>query len=128
MIGIKIGGLEFCKHKLVSARHVQGQIAVAIEIAMEEPALPVSMNRIIGGIQIQNDFFGHLSGGLDKGVDKELIDCFFRVIYLFDNMKTLRSRSGIGYDIPEDNKPQRGGAAVWSISHLIRISDTPWLR
>ncbi len=83
MSGIKIRGLEFCQQKLVPAKHVQGQIAVAIEIAMEEPALLMTMKRIIGGIQIQNDFFGDLSGGLDKGINKELIDCFFGVVYLF---------------------------------------------
>jgi len=43
----------------------------------------MSMKRIIGGIQIQNDFFGYLSGSLDKGVDEELIDRFFGVVNLF---------------------------------------------
>jgi len=43
----------------------------------------MTMKRIIGRIQIDDDFFGSLPGGFDKGVDKELIDCFFRVIDLF---------------------------------------------
>jgi hypothetical protein len=80
MTGIKIGGLEFSQQKLIPAKHVQGQIAVAIEIAMEEPTLLMTMKRIIGGIQIQNDFFGYFPGSLDKGVNEKLIDRLFGVI------------------------------------------------
>jgi hypothetical protein len=49
---------------------------------MEEPTFLMSMKRVIGSIQIQNDFFGDLSGSFDKGVNKELIDRFFAVLNL----------------------------------------------
>ena len=42
-------------------------------------------------------------------------------------MKTLRPGCGIGYNLPETYKPYREDAVVWSISYLIRISDTPCL-
>ena len=83
MTRIKIRCFELCQQKLVPAKQVQGQIAVAIVVAVEEPTLLVSIKRIIGGIQIQNDFFGYLSRSLHKGVDKELIDCFFGIVNLF---------------------------------------------
>jgi hypothetical protein len=49
---------------------------------MKEPTFLVSMKWIIDSIQIQNDLFGYLAGGLDKGVDEELVDCFFAVVDL----------------------------------------------
>ena len=85
MSGIKIRGPEFGQQQLIPTEHVQGQIAVAVIESMEEPTFLMSMKRIIGSIQIQNDFFGYLSAGLDKGVDEELVDCFIGVVGCYDS-------------------------------------------
>jgi len=82
MSGILIRGFQFGQQQLLPAEHVQRQIMLAIVVAIEEPAILVPMKQIIGGIQIQNDFFGDLFRSLHKGVDEEPIDRFFAVVDL----------------------------------------------
>ena len=38
---------------------------------MEEPSLLMPMQRVIGGIQIQNDLLRRPAGAVQKGIDKE---------------------------------------------------------
>ena len=41
-----------------AAEHIERQIAVAVVIAVEEPALLMAMQRILGGVEVENDLFG----------------------------------------------------------------------
>jgi hypothetical protein len=41
--------------QMASAEHVKRQIAVAVVIAVEEPALLLAVHRIVGGVEIEND-------------------------------------------------------------------------
>ena len=45
------------RQQVPAAEDVERQVAVAIIIAMEEPAFLLAVQRIVGGIQIEDDLF-----------------------------------------------------------------------
>ena len=57
-----------------AAEHVQRQIAVAVIVAVEEAALLVTMQRIIGGIEIEDDPFRRLLVRLEEEFDEQALD------------------------------------------------------
>lgn len=46
---------------MTTAKDVQRQIAVMIIITVDEPCLLVAVDRIVGGIEIEDDLFGRAS-------------------------------------------------------------------
>ena len=55
--------------QLLAAEHVQRQVAVAVVVAVEEAALLLAVQRVVGGVEVQHQFLG---GDLEAG--DELID------------------------------------------------------
>jgi hypothetical protein len=53
-----------------ATEYVERQVAVAIIIAVEEPALLVPMDRVIRGIQIQGDLTWWRPEGIEEEVDE----------------------------------------------------------
>ncbi len=61
--------------QMPTAEHVQRQITVAIVIAVEEPSLLLTVQRIIGRIRIENDLLGRAFMRFQKQVDQKSPDC-----------------------------------------------------
>ena len=59
---------------MLSAKHVQRQIAVIVVVAVIEAPLLLSIQDIVGGIQIQNDLLGSLRMRLQKQIHQQRID------------------------------------------------------
>src|SRR5207248_5256288 len=59
---------------MATAEHVQGKIAVAIVIAVEEPALLLAVQWIIGRIEIENDLPRGAFVRLQEQLDQKLSD------------------------------------------------------
>ena len=68
------GAPQLGLQQMASAEHVQRQIAVAIVIAVEEPAFLLAMQRIIGGIEIENDLAGRALVRLQEQIDHQPLD------------------------------------------------------
>ncbi len=47
---------------LLSAKHVQRQITIAVVIAVEEPPLLLAVQRQVGGVHVQDDLSRQPSG------------------------------------------------------------------
>ena len=59
---------------MFSREDVQRQVAVVAVVAVKEPSFLVAMDRIVGGIQVQNDLRGLRFVGRDKRVDHPPVD------------------------------------------------------
>jgi hypothetical protein len=57
-----------------AAEHIERQIAVAIVIAVEEPALLMAVQRIVGGIEIKDDLLRRPCVGLEEQIDEQPLD------------------------------------------------------
>jgi len=59
---------------MAAAEHVERQIAVAIVIAVEEPALLLAVQRIIRRIEVENDLFRRALMRIQEQLDQESLD------------------------------------------------------
>src|SRR5215467_11217764 len=57
-----------------AAEDVQRQIAIAVVIAVKEAALLVPVQRVVGGIEVENDSLGRLPVRVQKQIDKQRLD------------------------------------------------------
>ena len=71
------------------AEHVQRQIAVAIVVAVEEATFLVAVQRIVRGIEVENDLLGRRPVRLEEEVDEQPLD---RRAVMADLMVTARAR------------------------------------
>ena len=62
-------GPQVGAQQLLAAEHVQRQVAVAVVVAVEEAALLLAVQRVVGGVEVQHQLFGR---GLEAG--DELLD------------------------------------------------------
>ncbi len=53
--GIDVGGAQLGRQQMPAAEHVQRQIAVAVVIAVEEVSLLMPVQRVVGGVEIEDD-------------------------------------------------------------------------
>ena len=54
--GVDVGGTQITYQQLVAAEDVQRQKAILVVKAVEEAAFLAAMHRIVGGVEIQNEF------------------------------------------------------------------------
>ena len=59
---------------MAAAEHIERQVAVAIIIAVEEPALLMTVQRVIGGVEVERDLPGRPSVRLEEKVDEQSLD------------------------------------------------------
>ena len=62
------------RQQMPAAEHIQRQVAVAIVVAVEEPPLLMAMQRIVGGVEVENDLSGRLCVRLEEEVDEQGLD------------------------------------------------------
>ena len=57
-----------------AAKYVERQIAVVVVIAVEETVFLMSVQRVVGGVEIEGDLQRRRQMGVDKQVDKQALD------------------------------------------------------
>ena len=57
-----------------AAEHVERQVAVAIVVAVEEPPFLMAVQRVVGGVEVDDDLFGRLRVRLEEEVDEQRLD------------------------------------------------------
>ena len=72
--GIIVGRPQRGHQQVRAAEDVQRQIAVLLVVAVEEASLRVAVQRVIGGIQIQDDFGRRGGMGVQKQVHEQPLD------------------------------------------------------
>src|SRR5215469_13533007 len=68
--GVDVGTAQFGRQEVPVAEDVKRQVAVAIVIAVEEAPLLVPVQRVVGGIEIEDDLPRRTRVGLDKQIDQ----------------------------------------------------------
>ena len=72
--GIDVGASELGRQQVPAAEDVQRQIAVALVIAMEEPAFLMAVHQIVGGIQVEHDLPRRPGVRLDEQIHQQPLD------------------------------------------------------
>jgi hypothetical protein len=52
-----------------AAEDIERQVAVAVIIAVEKPALLMTMDRVVGGVEIEDDLLRRLSTGAEVSAE-----------------------------------------------------------
>src|SRR6185369_12433790 len=65
----KLGG-----EQVAAAEHVKRQVAEAVVIAVEEPALLVAVQRIVGGVEVEDDLLRGAAMCVEKQIDEQRLD------------------------------------------------------
>ena len=68
------GAPQLGRQQMPAAEHVERQIAVAVVIAVEEPALLVAVQRIVGGIEVEDDLRRRLRVRIEEQIDEQRLD------------------------------------------------------
>ena len=55
-----------------TTEHVQGQIAVAAVVAVEEAALLLTVERVVGRVEVEDDLLGRSPVRLHEQVDQQI--------------------------------------------------------
>ena len=66
--GIDVGRSQQGREQMAAAKDVEGQIAVASVVAVEEAVLFLPVEGIVGGVEVENDLIGALGVGLARTV------------------------------------------------------------
>ena len=65
---------ELGRQQMPAAEHVERQIAVAVVVAVEEPAFLMAVQRIVGGVEVEDDLLGRPGVRLEEEVDEQRLD------------------------------------------------------
>src|SRR3954469_10283884 len=71
---VDVGAAQLGRPQVPTAEDVERQVAVAVVIAMEEPAFLLAMQRVIGGIEIECDLCRSLGVGIEEQIDEQGLD------------------------------------------------------
>ena len=69
--GIDVGRSQQGREQMAAAKDVEGQIAVASVVAVEEAVLFLPVEGIVGGVEVENDLIGALGVGLQEQFHQE---------------------------------------------------------
>ena len=67
---------------MFSASYIERQVTVVFIIPMIKAPLLLAMNRVIGGVKVENNFLGSLRVGIQKSIDEQRFN-FLRVVDYF---------------------------------------------
>ena len=65
---------ELGRQQMPAAEHIERQIAVAIVVAVKEPAFLMAVQRVVGRVEVEDDLLGRLCVRLEEEVDKQGLD------------------------------------------------------
>ena len=71
---VDVGFAKLRRQEMTAAEHVERQIAVAVVIAVEKAALLMAVQRVVGGVEIENDLLGRAAMRLQEQVDQQRLD------------------------------------------------------
>ena len=69
--GVDVRAAQFGRQQMPAAEDVERQVAVAVVIAVEEAPFLVPMQRIVGGIEIEDDLPRRPDMGIEKQIDEQ---------------------------------------------------------
>ena len=67
----RVRAAQLGRQQVPATENVERQVAIAIVVSMEEPAFLVAVQRIVGGIEIEDDLFGRLLVGFEEELDEQ---------------------------------------------------------
>jgi hypothetical protein len=73
LCGVVAAGAQVRAQQLLSAKHVQRQIAVAVVAAVEEALLLLAVQRVVGGIEVQHELRRRGLEAGDELLDQQLV-------------------------------------------------------
>ena len=68
---VDVGGTQLGAQQEPAAENVKRQVAIAVVVAMEEPALLRAVDRVIGRIEVQHDLLGRARMRIEEDVDEQ---------------------------------------------------------
>ena len=71
---VDVGFAQLRRQEMAAAEHVKRQIAIAVVIAVEEAALLMAVQRVVGGVEIEDDLLRRAAMRLDEQVDQQPLD------------------------------------------------------
>ncbi len=71
---VDVGLAQLGRQQVVVAGDVERQVAEAVVIAVEEPAFLVSVDGIVGGVQVERDLGRRLGMGVRENIDEQALD------------------------------------------------------
>src|SRR3954463_16790010 len=72
--GIDVGAPQLGGKEVAAAEHVERQVAVAVVVAVEEAAFLVTVDGVVGRIEIEDDLLGRVGVRLQEQLDEEPLD------------------------------------------------------
>jgi hypothetical protein len=80
--GVDVRAPQLGGEEMAATEDVQRQVAIAVVVAVEEPALLIPMDRVVGGVEIENDLLRRrrrrrrrrLRVRVEKEVDEQPLD------------------------------------------------------
>ena len=72
--GVDVGLPQLGAEQVLPAEDVERQVAVAIIVAVEEAAFLVAVDRIVGGVQVQDDRLGRLAPTIQEKLYEKVLD------------------------------------------------------
>jgi hypothetical protein len=71
---VDVGPAQFGGQQMPAAEDIERQIAVAVVIAVEKAPFLMPVQRVVGGVEIENDLLRRSGMGIEKEVDKNPLD------------------------------------------------------
>ena len=71
---IDVGFAQLRRQEMAAAEHVKRQVAVAVVIAVEEAAFLMAVQRVVGGVEIEDDLLRRAAMGLEEQIDQQPLD------------------------------------------------------
>ena len=69
--GVDVGAAQLGRQQMPAAEDVERQIAVAVVIAVEEAPLLMPVQRIVGGVEIEDDLLRRRAVRLEEEIDEQ---------------------------------------------------------
>ncbi len=70
---VDVRGPQVADRKLIATEHIKRQETVVVVIALKETALLVAVNRIVGGVEVEDQLVGRVFARGDEGLHQNLV-------------------------------------------------------
>ena len=71
--GVDVRAPELRRQEMPAAEDVEREITPAVVVAVEEPALLVAVQGVVGGIEVKNDLLGRRAVRVEKDIDEDML-------------------------------------------------------
>ncbi len=70
---VDVRGPQVADQKLIATEHIKRQETVVVVIGQKETALLMAVNRIVGGVEVEDQFVGRVFARGDEGLYQDLV-------------------------------------------------------